>query len=193
MVGILVTAPTAVRAGAAASGGSTLVVSTGPNTLLVTSDEPMSDAALDPAAYHVARTDDPSATLLVLRASFVGVDQRVVELTTATQEATAYSLTPVGVGTAGRLGGTDKPGPNASTEGAAEVTTGAVGFNGTAGRVGPAAAAADTTATPGVGAASLSSTSLIVAFSEPMAATTAARENFVITQRTSTRRPGRYR
>ncbi len=123
--------------------GSTLVVSTGPNTLVVTSDVPMADSALDPAAYAVVRADDPTATLMVLRAVFVGTDQRVVELTTASQEATAYTLTipPTAatdrVGTPGSIGADAAAAVEAVDDPDAAVAGPriGVGFNGDAGKI----------------------------------------------------------
>ena len=166
-------------------GSTMLVVSTGPTSLVVTSDLPMADSALDPTSYSVVRADDPAATLLVLRAMFVGTDQRVVELTTAPQEATSYTLTGAAPAVIGPVGSPPSVGRDATvdSDAAGRADTGSridASFTGNAGNI--ALAAADTTAPVVVGAASLSSTTVIVSFSEPMAAITAATDNFVIGQ-----------
>src|SRR5262249_9646514 len=62
----------------------------GPNSILLTFDESMSDDALSPSSYVIKNA--AGATLPVLGAGFVGVERRVVLLSTASQAAGTYTI-----------------------------------------------------------------------------------------------------
>ena len=62
----------------------------GPNTILLTFSQPMSDDALSPSSYVIKNA--AGATLQVLSAQFVGTERRVVQLNTGPQGGGVYTI-----------------------------------------------------------------------------------------------------
>ncbi len=79
----------------------TNVTSTGPTSMLVTFNVPMSDDVLTPASYVINNLS--GMTLPVNNVQFVGTDRRLVELTTGSQVAGTYTIASIA---ATDLGGT---------------------------------------------------------------------------------------
>jgi hypothetical protein len=127
--------------------------STGPTTMLFTFSLPMSDDALSPSAYVINNAS--GSPLQVLSAKFVGTERRVVELTTSPQTSQNYTIVSINATSTGGAGG-------------AAVVPAIPAINTIAGNVTPG----ESTPVEGpprvVGAASLSNTTVLVAFSEPM-------------------------
>ncbi|WP_146531615.1 dockerin type I domain-containing protein [Novipirellula artificiosorum] len=97
----------------------TNVTSTGPTSMLVTFNVPMSDDALTPASYVIK--DSTGATLPVTNSQFVGTDRLLVQLTTGPQVAGIYTIESIA---ATDLGGSsvDPPGTAGQFEGAPAPT-----------------------------------------------------------------------
>jgi hypothetical protein len=144
-----------------------LVASTGPTTVLVTFNVPMSDDVLSPASYGISQLDDATKSLSVIRVAFVGGEHRVVELTTAPQGSVNYVVR--------RLSATN-------TNGIALVLPATPGVNLFTGNGSPNGTPAQEAAPRVVGAASLSNNQVIVAFSEPMSSSAIQIEHYVIVQ-----------
>lgn len=147
--------------------GIALVAATGPTTILLTFSVPMSDDVLSPGSYVITQQGDPTKKLEVLRATFIGSERRVVELTTAPQANVNYVISSL---TATSLGGTPLVLPATPT---INLFTGHGAVTGPSAQDGPPRV---------VGAASLSNTQVIVAFSEPMGASAIRPEHYVIIQ-----------
>ena len=145
----------------------TLASSTGPTSILITFNVPMSDDVLSPGAYSITQLDDPTKVLKVLRAAFVGNERRVVELTTEPQGDVNYVIGGLEVT---NISGTPLILPSTPT------------VNLFTGNGGPSGTPAETSAPRVVGAASLSNTEIIVAFSEPMSVSAIQPEHYVIVQ-----------
>lgn len=141
--------------------------STGPTTLLFTFSLPMSDDALSPSAYVI--NDASGSPLQLLSAKFVGTERRIVELTTSPQTNQNYTIVSINA---------------TSTEGGGEtvVVPAIPGISTIAGNETPS----ESTPVEGpprvVGAASLSNTTVLVAFSEPMAANALNTAHYFIVQ-----------
>lgn len=89
----------------------TNVTSTGPTSMLVTFNVPMSDDVLAPASYVIHNSS--AAPLPVTNVQFVGTDRRLVELTTGPQVAGIYSIESIA---ATDLGNTLVSSPGAAGE-----------------------------------------------------------------------------
>jgi hypothetical protein len=141
------------------------VSSTGPNTLLLTFSEPMSDDALSPSAYVIK---SPNGTpLRILGAQFIGTERRLVELTTENQANVAYTVASIAA--------TDLDGNTTVVPASPTINT----FPGK----GTLSEAPEIAGPPRVvGAGSLSNTELLVVFSEPMADSAKDPRNYIITQ-----------
>ena len=139
--------------------------STGPASMLVTFSKSMADDALAPSSYAIRSST--GAALPVLDARFVGTEKRVVALTTGPQASVDYTIVSIAA--------TDLAGIPAVVPADSMVNT-------FAGR-GITAEAPSVNGPPRVvGAASLSNTEVIVAFSEPMADNAIRPEHYVIAQ-----------
>lgn len=129
------------------------VSSTSSNTMIVTFSMPMSDDALSPSLYVIMGAD--GVRLPILNAQFIGTERRLVKLTTGPQTSQSYTVVSINATDVG--GSTTIILPSATTNTfPGPVTTGG--------------SSVPVDAPPRVvGAASLSNTSVLVAFSEPMA------------------------